>query len=151
MSDDRAWLQALSVEDRRRAEQILTTLDEWGCDDPRAWAESEISENRPQLARYRFLRAIWPEMIDSWRDGVGNIPAARRVVEAGGSPQDVARLARAVAYETAFALLARLAEEGRPGWALVETGPDGHPTGRHLDALHEDLLTLDTSGRDLWT
>jgi len=158
MSDHQVWLQQLSVDDRQRADQIVTALHELGCDDPQAWGESEISENLPQLARYRFLHTIWPEMIDSWPAGISNIPAARRAVDAGASPHDVARLARAVAYETAFALLTHLADddsaEGLPGWALAEIDPAGHPTGRYLDALHEDLLTLDPSGhdgQDLWT
>jgi hypothetical protein len=158
MSDHRAWLQQLSVDDRQRADQIVTALHELGCNDPQAWGESEISENIPQLARYRFLQTIWPEMIDSWRAGISNIPAAQRAINSGAGPHDVAQLARAVAYETAFAMLVRLADddpsEGLPRWELAETDPAGRPTGRYLDALHEDLLTLDPSGhdgQDLWT
>jgi hypothetical protein len=158
MSDHETWLHQLSVDDRQRAEQIVTALHELGCDDPQAWGKSEISENIPQLARYRFLHTLWPQLIDSWRDGISSIPAARRAIDSGASPHDIAQLARAVAYETVFAMLAHLADdesaEGLPSWALGEIDPAGHPTGRHLDALHEDLLTLDPTGhdgQDLWT
>ncbi|AGZ40971.1 hypothetical protein [Actinoplanes friuliensis] len=157
MRDHQTWLQ-LSIDDRRRAEKIVAALHELGCDEPQSWAESEISENIPQLARYRFLHTVWPQMIDSWRDGIDNIPAARRVVDSGAGADDVTQLARAVAYETVFAMLCHL-EDGEsagalPGWALNEVGAAGHPTGRRLGTLHEDLLTLDPSGQDgqdLWT
>ncbi|MEW2513778.1 hypothetical protein [Streptomyces sp. NPDC046870] len=39
------------------------------------------------------------------------------------------------------------------GWLVMESGEDGSSTGRALSRLHEDLLTLDPSGRDgadLW-
>jgi hypothetical protein len=158
MSDHQPRSRQPSTDDRQRAEQIVTALRELGCDDPQAWAESEIAENIPQLARYRFLHTLWPRMIDSWRTGVGTIPAARRAVDSGASAHDVAQLARAVAYETVFAMLAQLEDEESPGglppWALDEIDPAGRPTGRRLGMLHEDLLTLDPSardGQDLWT
>jgi hypothetical protein len=158
MSDHRAWLEQLPVDDRQRAHHILNALRELGCDDPQGWAESEVRENIPQLARYRFLRPIWPEMIVCWRDGITAAPAARRAIDAGASPDDLAQLARAVAYETVFAILTHLADdqvaEGLPTWTLTEVNPADQPTGRPLDALHEDLLTLDPSGhdgQDLWT
>jgi hypothetical protein len=133
------------ADDRHRAPQVLA-------------APSELSENIPQLARYRFLHSLWPQMIDSWRDeGVIDIPAARRAIDSGASPDDVAQIARAVAYETVFAMLAHLAgqesAEDLPTWALTEVDAAGRPTGRHLDMLHEDLLLLDPSGQDgqdLW-
>jgi hypothetical protein len=40
-----------------------------------------------------------------------------------------------------------------PGWELVETDPDGNPTGRAVGGLHESFLSVDPSGReggDLW-
>ncbi|WP_203822146.1 hypothetical protein [Paractinoplanes ferrugineus] len=102
---------------------IVTALHELGCDDPQGWGKSEISENIPQLARYRFLQNIWPETINGWRDGISNLPAAQRAINSGASAHDVAQLARAVAYETAFAMLAQLTVdnpgEGLPGWALA--------------------------------
>jgi hypothetical protein len=158
MSDDQAWLRQMPADDQQRAQKIVTALQELGCDEPRAWARTEISENIPQLARYRFLRSLWPEMIDSWRSGIDNIPAARRAIGSGADPHDVAQLARAVAYATVFAMLDHLADdepdEGMPTWVLTEVDPAGYLTGRHFDALDEDLLSLDPSRHDrgdLWT
>lgn len=151
-------MQQLPTGARERARQLLGAFSQLGCDDPEGWARSEIGEDIPQLARYRFLRTLWPQVIDSWHDGIANVPAARRALEAGASQGDLAQLARAVAYETVFAMLYHLAADEEatgqlPSWALAEIAPTGEPTGRHLDGLHEDLLTLDPSGRDgqdLW-
>jgi hypothetical protein len=117
-----------------------------------------MNDQPAQVTRYRFLQPVWPQMIDSWRDGINGLPAARRAVDSGASPEDVVQLARAVAYETVFAMLRHLAEgqsaEGSPGWSLAEVNSAGHLTGRALDALYEDLLTHDPSGQDgqdLWT
>ena len=38
--------------------------------------------------------------------------------------------------------------EGAPWVQLVEIAPDGTPTGRTVDGLHEDLLTLDPTGEE---
>lgn len=35
----------MPADDRQRAQQIVTALQELGCDDPQAWARYEISEN----------------------------------------------------------------------------------------------------------
>ena len=147
----------MPAHDRGRAQQIAAALHGLGCDDPQGWAESEVSEGIPQLARYRFLRSVWPETIDVWEDGISSLPAARRAIDSGADRQDITRLARAVAYETAFAMLS-LVSAGEPtgdlpAWALVEIDPEGRPTGRRLDGLGEDLLGLDPSSReggDLW-
>lgn len=34
------------------------------------------------------------------------------------------------------------------GWSVMESGEDGRRTGRPLSGLHEDLLTMEPSGRD---
>lgn len=33
-----------------------------------------------------------------------------------------------------------------PGWRLAELNAAGAPTGRHLDALHEDFAELEPKG-----
>lgn len=83
-----------------------------------------------------------------------------RLLDAGVSLVDLSTLLRAIAYEAAFSVMERV-DEGHdpdappdaPGWVLIETNPDGRITGRDIGGLHEDLLTLDPSGRDgrdLW-
>jgi len=128
------------------------------------WAESEAEEGLPQLARYRFLRTVWQD-VDAWgtdahrwvaayrSDGVA-AGAVDRALAAGLTPEDLGDLAREVARETAFGVLYALAdpadgslpaeiEEQLPSWRLAELDPDGEPTGRHLDALHQDFAGLE--------
>ncbi|WP_344437873.1 hypothetical protein [Kitasatospora nipponensis] len=109
-----------------------------------------------------LLRSLWPGAIDGWADpgALEQVAAARRLLEAGADRDDLALLARAVAYEAVFAVVDELDCGGDVnvsgvdvGWTVMESGADGTPTGRRLSALHEDLLTTDPSGRDgadLW-
>lgn len=139
--------------------RLVTALQVMRCPDPESWAQSEIDENIPQVARYRFLHQLWPRLIDGWPNGLNNIPAARRALADGANEQDLALLVRAVAYETVFGMLYHLDDDsldaaGLPHWALMELDESGKLTGRPVQALYEDLLALDPSGRDgqdLWT
>ncbi|MDP4503704.1 hypothetical protein [Nonomuraea turcica] len=77
------------------------------------------------------------------------------MLAAGADHTDLVRIARSVAYETAFALLYSITAHGydhgapdTPGWRLMETTPAGELTGRSLQALHEDLLSMDPSGQE---
>ncbi|MDQ0984877.1 hypothetical protein [Streptomyces sp. V2I9] len=131
------------------------------------WAESEIEEGLPQLARYRLLRTVWqdvdawstaaPRWVDAYRADGAAADAVDRALAAGLTPEDLGALAREVARETAFAVLHALADpadgslpadvEARlPGWRLAELDAEGVPTGRHLDALHEDFAELEPKG-----
>ena len=119
---------------------------------------SEIDEGIPQMARYLFLRRLWAEAVNSWREpgAAETFPVAHRLIEAGGERADLAEFARAVAVETisfvAYALdegyAADLDIPGLPGWRLEETDAtdDRGLTGRHVVALHESVLETDPSG-----
>jgi hypothetical protein len=153
--DQDRWLEQLSADARQHAQRLVSALQHLGCDDPAGWARSEIEENIPQLTKYRFLHKLWPRMINGWGDGIGNLPAAQRALQAGADPEDLTQLARAVAYDTVFAMLYHLDDDDPdaftdtlPSWALIEIDREGAPTGRNVDALYEDLLTLDPSGKD---
>ena len=169
------WFATLSAAQQAKASELVSILRALNADDPESWAQSEISEDIPQLARFLALRRIWPEYINSWiRDpgrwvtqsvnGAGKNPqgdfadagaALGRMMERGVSPADIASVARMVAYETAFAVLNHIDEgydpgapEDGPGWLLVETGADGRTTGRHIRGLHKSLFAMDPSARD---
>jgi hypothetical protein len=154
-------------------QRLVRRFRELGADDAESWARSEASENFPQLARFAFLRALWPNHIDRWTEFGwidGFIAAARRepsgafadaglalarLIDAGASRDDLGRVARAIAYETVFADLERIDSGGDidlprdfPGWRLIETDAADELTGRHVGGLHESLLTLDPSGRE---
>lgn len=117
--------------------------------------------------RERLLRVVWKEIRSTDEATASNTPAARRAIEAGASPSDLARAMTAAAYETAFRLLFLLSAEhfeegatdGRRGWMIVEANLEdqGGQTldgGAELPFLHEDLLTSDPTGlegQDLFT
>lgn len=132
-------------------------MAELGAPDPSGWASSEIREGIAQQARYLFLRRIWPDVIDAWGrdDVIRRVAAGARLLDAGASPTDLRTLLRAVAYETAFAVVERVdagydpdAPADAPGWRLMETDSAERHTGRDVGGLHEDLLSLDPSGRE---
>lgn len=76
------------------------------------------------------------------------------MLDRGVAPEDVQAVARFVAFEAVFAAPHRIdqghdaerADDG-PYWALMEVDQDGALTGRPIDALREDILSLDPSGR----
>ena len=116
----------------------------------------------PQEARALVLRTLWPQIIDHYlpeRGGMADVPAARRLLDAGADPHELATAMRAAAYTAVQNLLYRIDAMGddgsppqAPGWMLVEiqTTDDGgyEPTGRHIGGLHESLLSADPSGRE---
>ncbi|MFE6986024.1 hypothetical protein [Streptomyces griseus] len=149
-------------------DRLTALFDALGADaDARDWAESETEEGLPQLARYRFLRTVWqdvdawaaeaPRWVAAYRTDGAAADAVDRALAAGLTPEELGALAREIARETAFGVLNALAdpadgslpaevEEQLPGWRLAELDPTGTPTGRHLDALHEDFTELEPKG-----
>jgi hypothetical protein len=111
--------------------------------------------------RERLLQVVWQEIRSIDETNVVNTPAARRAIEAGASPADLARAMTAASYETAFRLLFLLSAEhaeeanddAQRGWTIVETSLDDADeptadTGSDLEFLHEDLLTSDPTGAE---
>ncbi|MFL9680564.1 MULTISPECIES: hypothetical protein [Streptomyces] len=157
-----SWLSGLAPSKQAAAEWLRTQFEALGAANAPDWARSEIEEDQPQLARFVLLRALWRGAIDGWADpgALEQIAVARRLLDAGADRDDLELLARAVAYEAVFATVDELdrgadanVSGGHAGWVVVESGEDGAPTGRRLSGLHEDLLTMDPSGRDgadLW-
>lgn len=137
------------------AEKITRLFAALGAEDPQGWAESEVGENLPQLARYRLLRALSQD-IHAW--DTASIGSLRHDMGTEGArlfdqAADLAHIARVVARETAFSVLYRLADpdsddlpadirQEMPGWVLMETTPAGELTHRVVDALYEDLNTM---------
>lgn len=116
-----------------------------GADDPSGWAASELTENIPQLARFRFLRGMW-SIVDQHGPGptYRNGEAAReRLAALGASPDDLRAFARMIAFEALSSALHFLDDPGDddpdlPGWALIETS-GGELTGRLVQGLYEDM------------
>lgn len=108
--------------------------------------------------RSRLLGPLWRDAVDVWRDidAIRNVPAARRLLDAGADPQDLSVAMRAAALEAVFAALSRVDDGSVPGaggagseggWCLVRTDPVGQPTAEVLHRLREDLLAQDPTGR----
>ncbi|GAA4998211.1 hypothetical protein GCM10023205_84980 [Yinghuangia aomiensis] len=132
MGDDevwQSWVSGLEPSQRAAAEALRGRFEALGAADAPGWARSEAAEGIPQLARYTFLRALWPAAIDGWAqpDAVEQLPAARRLLDAGTDRDKVARLARAVAYEAVFAVLAVL-DDGAQVPGLGWAGRSSRPT-----------------------
>jgi hypothetical protein len=111
-----------------------------------------------EQVRSRLLGPLWRDAVDVWRDidVIRNVPAARRLLDAGADPQDVSVAMCAAALDAVFAALSRLDDGGAPGtdgavaeggWCLVRTDPEGRPTTQVLHRLREDLLAQDPTGR----
>jgi hypothetical protein len=137
-------------------DDLTRRMADLGAPDPSGWARSEINENIPQQARFLFLRSIWPELIDIYTSEaqVRRIPAAARLLDTGASFDDLTTALRAVAYFAAVGVIVRVddgfdsdAPDDAPGWDLVEVAGNEY-TDRQIRALHEDLLSLDPSGRE---
>ncbi|WP_211302666.1 hypothetical protein [Allonocardiopsis opalescens] len=156
-------MDALPADRRAAALALRDRLAELGHPEPEAGAAAEIDADAPELARFLALRSLWPTLIDSWAapGALESLPAGRRLLAAGADADDLARLARNAAQAAAFGVLHHLTGMGRdpeapadtPGWALMETRPaeaagEDVLTGRTLESLHEDLITLDPSGED---
>ena len=176
MDEHRPETLASLTDDQRAAYfRLVEQFTRLEADDPEGWALSEVTENIPQLARFLVLRHLWKNEIDKWtadsswmqdairkveRDPTGFFAdaglALRRLIAIGASTDDLARIARFVAYASVFDTLNAIDSGGDlelgddyPGWTLVETtGVDETVTGRYVAGLHESLLSMDPSGRE---
>ena len=107
------WLDRLPAEDRRRAEKLIRALEKEGLPDVEDTARARI-EGKPDrdLARRLLKRRL------------------DRLLEEAAADDDARQL---VADATEILTSARRIGPDLPGWALVETDPDGSPTDRRID------------------
>lgn len=82
-------------------------------------------------------------------------PITARLLAEGASREAITQALRLAAYTAVFTVLHRIDEghdpdapDDAPGWSLIEVTGDETPTGRDVGGLHEDLLSLDPSGRE---
>ena len=107
------WVDQLSAEDRRRAEKLIRALEKEGLPGAEDTARARI-EGKPDkdLAR-RLLKG----RLDRLLEGAAADKGTRQLV----------------AEATQILTAARRIGPDLPGWALVETDPDGSPTDRRID------------------
>lgn len=142
-----------------------------GAKAPAEWAESQLHEGIPQLARFLFLRQAWkrivPEDDPSWIDA--NIDFARREPDApyagaghtlaslrerGATDREVTELVRSMQAEFLFGLCQLLEDPGieepelaDTAWGLFLLDDADRPT-IEIGGLHESVLSTDPSGRE---
>jgi hypothetical protein len=150
--------------------EVFKSLD---APSPEAWAKSQMAEGIPQLLRFLFLKGAWksiPTEGDSrWIDrnikqasanpeapysGLGRVLASCRAK--GISDADLTELARCLKAEMLFSVgylvdgLEWPAENLEDvSWGLFQVGEDGRPFGPKISGLHESVLELDPTGREM--
>lgn len=123
-----------------------------------------------------FLRGVWTMVPDdedtSWvrklakRDKKSGMcfpdqsDIIRRMLDAGVTEQDIARLCRIVGFETAQGILNMIDDPGVATYGLADAGPElewciqvfeaenGKDLGR-LDGIHEEFQSMDPNGREM--
>ena len=144
-----------------------------GAPSPERWAHSQFTEGFPQLARFLFLKQAWskvvPEGSATWIDNAVRSSQARpnapyaglgtalaRCRAAGASDEDLTEIARCVQAELLFRIGYLLeGPQAEPeadlhvAWGLFETDECGRPTNTRIGGLHESVLELDPTGREM--
>lgn len=153
-------------------EELTALFRKLGAPDPESWARSQHDEGIDQLSRFVFLREAWKAVVGpddlGWIDrliasskrrpndpcaGIG--PALERLLAAGADRNDLQEVVRVMQYELLFSLCYLLEDPGtlepevaELSWRLVRTNPAGDVIGT-VDGLHESVLSLDPSGREM--
>jgi hypothetical protein len=143
-----------------------------GARDPKAWAESEVAEGIPQLARFLFLRQAWRSIIPDddidWIereiDSATQKPQApgselglalAKLKNAGVDPRDLTVIARNVQWQLLHSICYQLSDPSiqeeelqHVAWRLFEIDEQGG-IGRPIEGLHESVLETDPTGREM--
>lgn len=157
-------------------DDLTRVFQQLGADRPEGWARSQAEEGIPQLHRFLFLRQAWRQVIgedsDHWIDNyiaayrhrldepyAGAGRALERLLTLGADRADIVDLVRAMQAELLFGFCYLLEDpqlhdedEERVstlGWALVATDADGEPTSEVIGGLHESVLEMDPTGREM--
>lgn len=145
-----------------------------GATDPELWARSQIKEGIPQLMRYLFLKAAWNDVNSdcdtSWiareiSDAMAH-PATPyaglglgldHCLKRGVDPlvlNEMIRCAQAgMIFRMGYLLddpdCGDLEELEDVSWGLFQTDDEGRPVGPAIGGLHESVLELDPTGREM--
>lgn len=154
--------------------ELAKLFAELGANAPELWARSQIQEGIPQLLRFLFLKNAWnavpAEGSHAWIDeeigsskarpkapyaGLGQALARCRAL--GVADEDLTDIARCLQAQMIFSM-GYLLEDG-PGepnaelqdvcWGLFQIDENGLPIGRQISGLHESVLELDPTGREM--
>lgn len=152
--------------------KLTALFQKLGARRPEAWAESQLDEDIPQLARFLFLRQAWRSVVDesdsSWianaiasaeskpqapYAGVGH--ALRQLRGRGATDAELTDLVRGMQAELLFQLCYLLEDPGdvEPdvadvAWCLVQVDDDGNVLA-NIEGLHASVLETDPTGREM--
>jgi hypothetical protein len=151
-------------------EQELTELfRKLGARDPAEWAQSQIKEKIPQLARFLFLKQAWKLVIDdkdtSWIDEMRQFdsnrpggdagPTIARLLSTGAKEGDLTKLVRVMQWQLLFGLCQLLDDPGTIGseardiaWRLFQVDEGDNPIAI-MGGLAESVLETDPTGREM--
>lgn len=126
-----------------------------GAEDPSAWADSELTEDLAQEARWLVIRQVRGS-IDELVDNLRSIGEVAALLDSGAEETFVRAAVKAVSREVAFSTSAVIDEgydpnapDDAPGWVLMETRSDesGEPalTGREVGGIHEEPWPEDSA------
>lgn len=123
-------------------------MRELGAEDPSAWADSELTEDIAQEARWLVIRQVRAG-IDRLIDDPRSIAEVAGLLDSGADEALVQAAVKAISREVAFSTSAVIDEgydpdapEDAPGWRLMETradeSGDQNLTGRDVGGIHEE-------------
>lgn len=107
------WLDRLPTDDRRRAQKLIRALEKENLPDAEDTARARIEGKGVKDLAWRLLKGRLDRLLD------------------GAEADDDAR--RLVAEAAQILTAARRIGPDLPGWALVETDPDGSLTDRRIE------------------
>jgi hypothetical protein len=136
---------------------------------PEEWAQSQIEEHIPQLARFLFLRQAWKlvigesdfgwisemRQIDSGKPGGDIGPAITRLLAGSGKESDLTRIVRVMQWKILSGLCQLLddpgnieKETGNIAWRLFQVDENDHPIAI-IGELVESLLEMEPTGQEM--
>lgn len=155
-------------------EELSELFRRLGAHEPEQWAHSQAAEGIPQLLRFLFLKDAWsfvyPDGDSSWIDrqiesatkdpeapyaGLGHALAKCRA--AAVSDEDLTEIARCLQAQMIFDIgylldagsLTDVSDEEEVTWGLFQTDEAGVPFGPAVGGLHESVLEMDPTGREM--
>ena len=153
--------------------ELTHLFERFGAKDSELWARSQIKEGIPQLQRFLFLRQAWRSVLDEgnieWIEreiqeaegypsgpyaGIG--AALKRALTKGVSPKDLTEIARGIQAQMLFQICYLLddpqfrePELEEFAWGLFEVDNDGNAIPPRIGSLHELVLEIDPTGREM--
>ncbi|MCQ8890361.1 hypothetical protein NQT72_12700 [Pseudoalteromonas carrageenovora] len=151
-------------------QELTETFRKFKASNPEQWAESEIEEGIPQLARFLFLKGAWSNVVpdnDEWIQHIlknydptdngpysGMMHSIKEMIDAGVSKNAITEFARCIGAEMIFSMTylmddPEVVEDNEyVNWGLFITDDEGRPI-KELSGLYESVLGTDPTGREM--